>query len=627
MALPANTVSKLTGVLKSCTALVLIDGNPRGTAFFISENQILTCQHVVKNRDEVDVRPYRRKVRKARVVAREPETGLDLALLEVSPDPDEDSQPCVLLDERLDEADYYLAGYPKEIGLEPGLEVFKVAGHPRETSAGALQQLQLEAGKQVTWGLSGGPVLNTATGAVTAVVRSAKDPLGALGGGAIPISRATEAFEQVRQVVKEPPLAVRKWRDALGRNLWQQLGRGWDMHARVDLMVSGARNKWCITTDPTGSPGQYITGRDLGDDVTEAMFRWAQRRRISAREEVDLLGRLLAGALFPSTVASHLKILGNADEVLVRLHLDQDTNLADIPWELAAVPGQEKKFLAANPRYRFVRVVDEAEPPAAPVADAAQIRVLGVVALPPRWKFPTIYEERPYEWPDVTDVWGRLRESIGGAGFELVQLTDAEPFELRNDLETGSFDVLHYVGVGRIGKNGQAQLSMVDAVEGDGTWQNVDEVLAWAAVGGVRMVLLEFTLPPADQVAEAVSPSALGEMIQGSISAVVFTRFPVHPRQFQSFNRGFYRHLGRGESVETAVQLGRGMLEQNKFVEDAACFGWFTLVTGPQSDIRLVQPQPARHQDRSTKRPLEGQPDGQKQGTWESAVVRDEFSR
>jgi hypothetical protein len=495
-----------------------------------------------------------------------------------------------------------------------------------DNTTGLLQQLQLEAGRQVTWGLSGGPVLNTAAGAITAVVRSSKDPTSALGGGAIPISKAAEAFEEVKQAMTEPPLAIRRWRDTLGKELWQQLGRSWEMRARVDLIVKGARHKWSITTDPTGAPAVEISGRDLGDDVTEAMFRWAQRRRISANEEVELLGRLLARALFPLEVAAHLKVLANADKVLVRLHVAPETKLADIPWELAAVPGQNDKYLAADSGFQFVRVDDTASV-AVPPMEVAQTRVLAVVGLPPRWIFPKIYGEQTYQWPRVKDIWDKLKENFAGTRFAMEPLENPEPFDVRDALRSKTFDVLHYIGVGRIGKYGQAQLSLVDRSEGDGTWQDANEVLSWAAASRVRLVVLEFTLPPADQVVEPVTASALGDMLEGSISAVVYTRFPVHPRQFQSFNRLLYLHLRDGGSVETAVQRGRGMLASNRSVEDAAGFGWFSLVTGPRSDIRLVQQRTLTPLEPTPKRLAVHQSGDRDEETSQHPAVSDDFSR
>jgi hypothetical protein len=98
-----------------------------------------------------------------------------------------------------------------------------------------------------------------------------------------------------------------------------------------------------------------------------------------------------------------------------------------------------------------------------------------------------------------------------------------EPSDVLQALESSKFDVLHYVGVGRIGRRGQAQFSMVDKSEGDATWQDADEVLESAAASGVRLVVLEFTMPPEDQVVEPVTPSALGDMLNGSINAVVYT--------------------------------------------------------------------------------------------------------
>lgn len=627
MDLPPATIANLRTHLKSCTALVRIGGESRGTAFFISETQLLTCAHVVKDNAEVEIEPFLRAGRTARVVAREPQSGLDLALLEVDPIAGEEPQPCVLLDEQGDEADYYVAGYPREDGHTAGLEVFRLSGHLREDNTGALQQLQLEAGKQITWGLSGGPVFSTAVGAVTAVVRVSHDPQGALGGGAVPIKNAMEVFEPVRRAVRNPPLAVRTWRDTLGMELWQQMGRTWGMDAQVDLIVSGERNKWLITTDPTGAPGQYISGRDLGDDVTEAMFRWAQGKRIHVAEEVELLGRLLASALFPSAVASQLNILGKADEVLVRLHVQPETKLADVPWELAAVPNHAGQFLAADPRFRFVRVDDTAHAARSPAPKEVTLKVLGVMGLPSRWRFPTLYAERTYEWPEVEDIWSKLRDNFIGKAAELTLLTTPDPVGVREELATGSYDILHYVGVGRLGKNDQAQLSMVEPGEGDAIWQKADEVLSWAANGGVRLVVFEFTLPPPDQVVEPVTPSALGEMLQGSVRAVVFARFPVHPRQFQSFNRVFYEHLLAGDTVETAVQLGRGMLQQSNIVEDVAGFGWFTLVTGPQPGFRLLAPRAPSPQAPRPSSAADERGGGSQGGTSQGAVVSDEFNR
>jgi hypothetical protein len=146
--------------------------------------------------------------------------------------------------------------------------------------------------------------------------------------------------------------------------------------------------------------------------------------------------------------------------------------------------------------------------------------------------------------------------------------------------------------MGQISATGKVELSMVEPGNVvDATWADIGELLDPAAEHGIRLVVLQFTMPPPDKVYDpvTVTPSALGGLLVGSIDAVLYTRFPVHYKQYSHFNVKFYSELGKGASVEAAVQVARQALQQNKLIEDAAGFGWFTLVTGPRSDIRLMR--------------------------------------
>jgi hypothetical protein len=109
----------------------------------------------------------------------------------------------------------------------------------------------------------------------------------------------------------------------------------------------------------------------------------------------------------------------------------------------------------------------------------------------------------------------------------------------------------------------------------------------------VRVVILQLAEPPMIQGPEPLSVSSLGEMLSGSIQAVVLTRFPVHPRQITSFNYWFYSELGEGRTLEEAVQEGRRRLRQAPVVEDWAGFGAFAVITDGSREIRLVAPQVA----------------------------------
>jgi hypothetical protein len=450
-------------------------------------------------------------------------------------------------------------------------------------------------------------VLSLRTGAVVGVVRLSNDPQDALGGGAIPMSRAAQSYEQVRRLLAEPPPAVRQWRDVLGRSVWQALGKSWDIAASVDLRVSGARKRWKISMDQTAG-SEDVTGPDLGEDVAEALFRWAQRRRIRSKEEVELLGRLLSSALIPRSVAEHLRSVSGADSVLVRLHVERGNDLADIPWELAAVPGKRDSFLAADEAFRFVRVVDTAGPAVRP-EPVDTVNVLAVMAQPGRWRFPVVHSPnggKPYEWPTFADQCLQFRKAVEGQDVKLDLLDRPQKGDIRAALKAKPVQVLHYVGVGRLGRSGEPLIAVVEDDDGDSEdWEELTPILDLAATKGVQLVVLELLLPPDGQDYDPITPSTLGDVIKGSINGLVLTHLPVHPKQTRMFNKPFYEALRAGESIETAVQKGRRALGESTPVEDEAGFGWFTVATGVQSGVGLVARLP---EDRTanTRQPAAG---------------------
>jgi hypothetical protein len=77
--------------------------------------------------------------------------------------------------------------------------------------------------------------------------------------------------------------------------------------------------------------------------------------------------------------------------------------------------------------------------------------------------------------------------------------------------------------------------------------------------------------------------------LRGRTNAVVFTRYPVHPWQFATFNTRFY-HALESKAVEQAVRDARLQLAEDQPLNDAAGFGWITLVTGPTAGMRIVAP-------------------------------------
>jgi len=477
MRLDEEARQSLKELLRETTALVYVDGQAFETAFFIGDDLLLTCAHVPAG--DVTIEPGGRKPREAEVVCRD-ETA-DLMLLR-SPAEADDASPCVVLGRDMPEgADCIVAGYPKgSSGLK--LEVVDVPVHWR----GDHESLVLEPRQIVTWGMSGGPVVSTASGAVVGVVRTSKNAKDARGGEAIPIRRAEMFRREVKEALHgETPCMIR-WRDVLGPDNWRRLDRPWDIGRQIDVRVKGGLTHWTVSIEHAG---KVLSSQDpdLGERVTEAIFHWAQRRHTRSVDEVALLGQLLARALFPVEMPSWLNALGKADSVVVRLHMAPGANdLADIPWELTVDPfsGDPERFLAADHKFLFTRVMDcgaASLPPPEPKL-AGDIRILTVVAQPRRGRAAGVraaaarsaweHEDIPgtvaggyHAWPDVMAMRGTLQKDILNSG--LRNVTTLEPATsdgLHNALETrGPYDVLHYMGTGSLQDN-RARIAFMNAM-------------------------------------------------------------------------------------------------------------------------------------------------------------------
>jgi hypothetical protein len=628
MAADIEPSDDLRGLLMECTAhLLAANGTSRGTGFFISDKHLLTCAHVVKGPEgaSVEIQPFRRAPRKGVVTAirGEPE---DVAIVEVTDADgragDDDDQPAVVLDREIDDAEtYYAAGFPAgDFNEGAGLEVISYRGHRRTAPDGAMTTLLvLESGSAtVTSGMSGGAVLNPTNGAVVAVVRYSQDTQSDAGGGAIPIVRAAAALPSLAQYLSEPPMATRRWRDTLGQDRWLALGKRWGWRSQVDVFVEGTRSRWSVRVDPDDEEPQELTVRDLPDDVSEALaealFRWAQHRKVRRTDEVRLLGRLLAAAVFPSALSSRVWRDRLADELLVRLYIDVKSDLFDVPWEFVTVNrhGQDL-HVATESGLGLVRVTArEDEAPVSLEPHEGEALVLGIVVQPTAWqeRMPTLKYPKEVKWPREGEIARRLHEAVSASGaFTFLSLPNPTPAEVdgavtKTRAASSSIEVVHYIGFAQV-RDGKEEVALVDQ-DGVIEWRLAADLVAWAARSGARVLVLEFALPPVGEEPDTMPPGTFLTPLTGRLNAIVFTRTAMHPGLFRTFNEVLYRNLGEGQSVEAAVQHARSGVYLNQFLGDAAPFGWFTLITGPQSDMRLVPakvPDPTKSGTRVTDEP------------------------
>jgi Trypsin-like peptidase domain len=585
MPVSPQRLEELRELLKDCSAELVAENGARGSGFFVDECHVLTCAHVVKGKDaQVKVKPYEREERGGTVVEFEGGVDVDLALVKVDRLPGEPPRPAVVLDDHLDDnVTYYAVGWPKGdiLGAE-GIEELRYNGHKKGDSL-----LILDAGQaNVTEGLSGGAVLSSVTGAVVALVQYSKERDNNLGGGAIPVARAAECFDRIRSVVEKPPLVTRRWKAGLGLDGWNALKKPAGWHTAIDITVEGDRKSWSVRTDD----GQAVPVPNLPGRVSDALFYWAQRRQIQAKDDVKLLGQLLAGAVFPAEVAAQLAGNQDADDLRVRLRV-ADEDLFDVPWEFVTLDSENDVHVAAAQNLRFVRV--ESHP------DSEQVDLLpreqgdaGVLALavqPETWqermkKFGRLMETR---WPGPGAIAKQLRTAADPAKhLTLEVMENPRPAGVQQKLEETRPEVVHYVGFGRC--EGEAQLAFTDA-DGDVAWKSAAEVFDWVAKSGARVLVVQFLPPPLGERSEPVASRSFKGALAKRVNAVVLTRFPMLLGHLNSFNKVFYTELGEGRSIETAVQRARCDVHVNEYDNDAGAFGSFTLITGELAGMQLVR--------------------------------------
>ncbi len=601
MSLGDAELGAVRSLAKRCTALVSSPGKT-GSGFFIDDDLLLTCAHVVGEiGTEVDVQPFERPPRKGEVIKRLEAIDSDVALVKVSRPPGDPNQPAVVLDRRMtDDTTYFAIGYPQnKVAQDAGQEEISYKGHPR-LPGGEPSLLILDAGQaSITPGLSGGPVIHAGTGAVVAIVQYRAEAASASGGGAIPVARAGVDLPEVNERLTEAPVATREWRDALGRDGWTALGRGWGWARRLDLYVEGNRREWKVTAKSTGFEPIEATYniRNLPADLPTGLFNWAERRRIGAKADAALVGRLLAGAMLPPEVVDLFGDALQADDLLVRLHLDASNDLFDVPWEYMTIPsGKVETHLAMEDRVGFARIVRHPQPEETTINPVAgQASVLGIVMQPDGWQrqMPVLrYTEAPVEWPKPLKILADLEKDVKNAStsFAFERLENPTPNTLDEKVDEappdgGTREIVHYIGFGRT-HEGRAEIALTGfpVVE----WVPIGDLFDAVHRSGARLLVAEFVLPMSGTEDEPVRPSAFENALGQRLNAVVFTRFAGHPVQFETFNEDFYKSLGAGASIEKATQSGRRVVYKNGFWGNFAAFGSFTLITGPSSDMSLL---------------------------------------
>jgi hypothetical protein len=177
----------LEDLLQDCTVRVSVDGEARGSGFFVAPGLVLTCFHVVEEGKNIEI-SRRGQSQEARLAEALPDP--DLALLAVAAS----DHPCVLLcGKARPHSKLYSYGYPRWDGEGTGLAY--ITGGPAGPQS---ERLTFQDGR-VDYGMSGAPLLDLESGSVCGIIQFSLKPASNLGGQALQAEAVLQALPALAQ--------------------------------------------------------------------------------------------------------------------------------------------------------------------------------------------------------------------------------------------------------------------------------------------------------------------------------------------------------------------------------------------------------------------------------------------
>ncbi len=141
-------------------------------------------------------------------------------------------------------------------------------------------------------------------------------------------------------------------------------------------------------------------------------------------------------------------------------------------------------------------------------------------------------------------------------GVEVEHLTDATLDALRQALLDREFHVLHFMGHGGLGADGEGVLCFEDGHGNVRPVSGPDLAQQLRDFKSLRLVVLN-ACDSARSVAAAPFTGAATALLQAGVPAVLAMQFPITDEAALAFSQMFYRRLAAGDPVDTAVAEGR----------------------------------------------------------------------
>ncbi|HYG65979.1 MAG TPA: CHAT domain-containing protein [Thermoanaerobaculia bacterium] len=326
------------------------------------------------------------------------------------------------------------------------------------------------------------------------------------------------------------------------------------------LLEEGQGQESFRDVSPRGVVAAIGRQKRIGDQLFKALFREPVRDRyqhslgsLEARPNLGLRIKVQMGLSDPSVAA-----------------------LQGLPWELL-YRAEDGTFLGRMRRTSIVRYLDLPLPGGQPPLPLP-LRVL-VVAARPRGVRPLPHVER--------EVLALRKLASQHSGLEVEKLMPPTLERLRQELLSGGFHVLHFLGHGAFREaDGEGALYLED--DSGGPVAITGPMLAdhLRDITSLRLAVLN-----ACQTARTSAPGPFGgvatALLRAGLPAVVAMQFPIGDRAAAAFSAGFYSRLVAGDPLDAAVSEGR--LKIHRDLPKAA--DWATPVLFLRSsDGRIFEP-------------------------------------
>lgn len=279
-------------------------------------------------------------------------------------------------------------------------------------------------------------------------------------------------------------------------------------------------------------------------------------------EDINMVGgellRALTGGPIRETYEKICAAASQNNRVLIRLSLP--ARLRELPWE--ALYDDHIGSLAASPSYSILRN----PPPRAPIppfvaGDTEALSMLCVIPSGSRL-------DTELELNNIRHAGKHLEEPL-----ELKEMVDrVVPDDLRGALQERRWDIVHYVGHGRVqplesgpaGEN-KVQVRLHDE-DGEDYWIDAEIFAELFRETGVRLVVLNCC--SGDTPSPTRYLSGMGPyLMRAGVPAVVAMRYEIGDRVAIRFSNSLYQNLFAGKlagQVDAAVEAARTALLLNK---------------------------------------------------------------